>query len=102
DGAYWGGGSKLGVDFSRFNQKNAVLPGEYDAEVRVNNVLKGNVRLRFADNDETQRAELCLTPALQEMLDLEKSAIKQQGEEDSCVWAKYAIPDAVFTYQTGE
>lgn len=102
DGAYWGGGSKLGVDFSRFNQKNAVLPGEYDAEVRVNNVSKGNVRLRFADNDETQRAELCLTPALQEMLDLEKSAIKQQGSENNCVWAKDAIPDAVFTYQTGE
>ena len=77
DASLWGGGSVLGVDFARFNQANAVLPGEYRADIWVNNQLKGHETLRFVDNSEG-RAELCLTPELQDVLDLKSAAIIKQ------------------------
>ncbi|EDK13457.1 hypothetical protein CGSHiR3021_02439 [Haemophilus influenzae 22.4-21] len=41
DASLWGDGSVLGVDFARFNVKNAVLPGRYEAQIYVNNEEKG-------------------------------------------------------------
>ena len=101
DASLWGGGSVLGVDFARFNQANAVLPGEYRADIWVNNQLKGHETLRFVDNSEG-RAELCLTPELQDVLDLKSAAIIKQGSNEDCVFVKDAIPESTFVYKTGE
>lgn len=102
DATIWGGGSVLDVDFARFNQKNAVMPGEYDADVYVNGSLKGRETLRFEDNPETGRAELCLTPGLQEVLDLEAQAIALTGSDERCIPIKQAIPDADAQYKSDE
>lgn len=102
DPALWGGGSVLGLDFARFNQKNAVMPGEYEAEVWVNGQLKGSSKLRFVDDETTHQAELCLTPELQEVLDLESEAILQQGDDKNCVFIKQSIPAASASYNSGE
>lgn len=102
DASLWGDGSVLGVDFARFNQKNAVMPGEYDADVWVNGIFKGSTKLRFVDNEETHVAELCLTPQLQEVLDLESEAIEQEGEEENCIFIKQSVPRGEFSYNPGE
>lgn len=104
DASLWGGGSVLGIDFARFNVKNAVLPGRYEAQIYVNNEEKGESDIIFADNPATGRAELCFTPKLQEMLDLMDEAIVKSPnvEDDTCVFASEAIPQGTFDYQGGE
>ncbi|XVH75922.1 FimD/PapC N-terminal domain-containing protein [Haemophilus influenzae] len=92
DASLWGGGSVLGIDFARFNVKNAVLPGRYEAQIYVNNEEKGESDIIFADNPATGRAELCFTPKLQEMLDLMDEAIVKSPNagDDTCVFASEA------------
>lgn len=102
DASLWGNGSVLGIDFARFNHKNAVIPGEYQAEIWVNDSFKGNETLRFVDNFNSHQAELCLTPTLQSILDLKQSAILQEGKEKDCVFIKQAIPEGHFFYNVSE
>ncbi len=104
DASLWGGGSVLGIDFARFNVKNAVLPGRYEAQIYVNNEEKGESDIIFADNPATGRAELCFTPKLQEMLDLMDEAIVKSPNagDDTCVFASDAIPKGTFDYQGGD
>lgn len=102
DASLWGNGSVLGVDFARFNHKNAVMPGEYEADVWVNGIFKGNTKLRFVDNETTHQAELCLTPELQNVLDLESKAILQEAEEKNCIFIEQSIPKGTFSYNSGE
>lgn len=61
------------LDTSRFRHANAIMAGEYPADVYVNGKRKGGLILRFKD-DENQQPQLCLTPQLLELFDLRVQA----------------------------
>lgn len=97
------GGNGSTVDVARFQQKNSVLPGEYPAEVWVNNKAKGEMTLRFRDSENAAQshAQLCFTPELNDLLDLERAAIKLAPKEDQCVSIQEAIPQGKAVFNTG-
>ncbi|NXZ85291.1 fimbrial biogenesis outer membrane usher protein [Haemophilus influenzae] len=97
------GGNGSTVDVTRFQQKNSVLPGEYPAEVWVNNKAKGEMTLRFRDSENAAQphAQLCFTPELNDLLDLERAAIRLAPKEDQCVSIQEAIPQGKAVFNTG-
>lgn len=87
------------MDISRFNQKNAVLAGDYPAEVFVNDMPKGAAELHFEEVGE--RMALCLTPDLAEVMDLQPQAYAESPSSHECVPVETAIPAANVEYDTG-
>lgn len=87
------------VDIHRFNQKNAVLAGDYPADVFVNDVNKGHTQLHFEEMGE--RVELCLTPELAKMLDLQAQAFLASPSDDACVPLNTALSQANSVFDTG-
>lgn len=87
------------VDIHRFNQKNAVLAGDYPADIFVNEVNKGHTRLHFEEVGD--RVELCLTPELAEMLDLQSNAFLTSPSDSTCVPLHGALSQASETFDTG-
>lgn len=98
------GGNGSNIDVARFQQKNSVLPGEYPAAVWVNGKEKGEMTLRFRDNENADMpfAQLCFTPELEALLDLESAAIKRSPSEKECVFIQDAIPDGKAVFNTGQ
>lgn len=74
------------LDTSRFRYANAVVAGEYPADIYVNGKRKGGMSLRFED-DENQRPLLCLTAELLELFDLKPQAYaaEKMPKSTACV-----------------
>lgn len=87
------------VDIHRFNQKNAVLAGDYPADIFVNEVNKGHTQLHFEEVGE--HVELCLTPELAEMLDLQANAFLTSPSDSDCVPLNGALSQASVVFDTG-
>lgn len=87
------------VDIQRFNQKNAVLAGDYPADVFVNDVNKGHTQLHFDKVGE--RVELCLTPELATIMDLQPAAFLQHPSDSSCVPLEGSLAQAKTEFDTG-
>ncbi|EGF16863.1 MULTISPECIES: fimbria/pilus outer membrane usher protein [Haemophilus] len=86
------------IDISRFNNKNAVLAGEYPAEIYVNEQYKGSLSLIFADKGE--KVVLCLTPDLINLLDLNKEAYSGQNDNSGCLDAEIALTNINIVFDT--
>ncbi|PRM15882.1 Outer membrane usher protein HtrE precursor [Haemophilus influenzae] len=87
------------VDISRFNQKNAVLAGDYPADIFVNNANKGSTELHFAEVDG--QPMLCLTTELASILDLQSAAFLRKASDSDCVPLKSALSQAKVEFDTG-
>lgn len=91
------------LDTSRFRYANAVVAGEYPADIYVNGKRKGGMQLRFQD-DEHQRPELCLSPELLELFDLKAEAYAEGKlpESTACVRLDHLLNqgEAVFDVST--
>jgi len=64
DPSFLAGSGAQDLDLSRFEQGNAVLPGQYRADVRVNDRWVGRRDIRFAARDASGEARLCLSREL--------------------------------------
>ncbi|CDZ86666.1 fimbrial usher protein [Citrobacter koseri] len=82
------------IDVSRFARGNPIPAGQYNADIWLNGDWKGRADLRFADSENSSVAELCFTPALLSILDLQPEALKENPNEDGCISFKRAVPDA--------
>ena len=91
DASFLRGNENHAIDISRFNKKNAFLPGFYpNVEVFVNSEKKGILDLKFVEQGDD--VNLCLTEELIDTFDLKSNAYQAYPKQE-CVSAELAIPE---------
>ncbi|VEI58752.1 Heat shock protein E [Pasteurella multocida] len=91
------------ADVDRFKFGNPIPSGEYQADVYVNNIRRGQIPLTFVDRGEGYEpiAGLCLTDELLEVLALKSKAIDIKEKSD-CVSAVESIEQAKIKFNVAE
>ena len=89
-----------GIDVSRFSYKNSFSAGKYDLDIYVNNEKKGTVETYFINSPEGKpTTQLCLTPELKNMLDLQPVAYQAVNAiAEHCLPVEKSIPEAQFNF----
>ncbi|RIY31425.1 hypothetical protein CKF54_06680 [Psittacicella hinzii] len=91
------------IDISRFSRGNYIPPGEYIADVTLNNVYLGKVELVYVDDPENNTTKLCATPTLLAILDLTPEAIDSQLLASTiCPSIAQVVPEAKFEFDMAE
>lgn len=95
-----------GVDLSRFSTGSSVLPGNYRADIYLNNSLIGNENVEFKARDD-KSVYACLSTSLIASLNLKPDALPPQSlvplkKEAGCVDLQSLIPDASVTFDNSE
>ncbi|WP_371321320.1 fimbria/pilus outer membrane usher protein [Achromobacter seleniivolatilans] len=93
------------MDLSRFSQGNAVLPGVYAADIRVNGQRVGRFDVQFQTVDATGRTEPCFTRRELETLGIDsaraqaasvgglpQTPAESTGESGECLALSVAVP----------
>ncbi len=92
-GMFSSGGSK-GVDFSRFDKGNVVLPGTYGVEVVVNENMQGRRDVTFSVVDGQDSATACFDRALLVQLGVDPEKVARgDGTRSETEAAANPIPD---------
>ncbi|WP_262407826.1 fimbria/pilus outer membrane usher protein [Psittacicella hinzii] len=91
------------IDISRFSRGNYVPPGDYIADVVLNNKFLGKVELVYVDDPANNTTKLCATPALLAILDLTSEAINSQAlAGEICPSIAQVVPEAKFEFNMAE
>lgn len=88
-------GQTINVD--RFRYKNEVLPGEYLADITLNQKPLGQYSITFID-ERNGRARLCIDSALLAMFDIKSDAIEKKPTDGECLSTFEVIPKGKFTF----
>lgn len=94
------------VDISRFSRKNTALPGQYRADVYINQRLIGRKEIDVREVQEMLEAQPCFNLALLEELgvDLQKLSLQNkaalENEPDRCFMLPELIDSAYVTFDS--
>ncbi|QNK03050.1 fimbria/pilus outer membrane usher protein [Dyella telluris] len=94
-------------DLSRFEHGNPVLPGNYNADVYINNAWVGRSDIRFVATDAKSNAAACVDRKLLEQLglhpaDLSEEQKAQLADPNACVRFDSLIPGATLTFDMSQ
>lgn len=95
------------TDLSRFERGNFILPGNYNADVYLNNAWVGRSNIRFASPSAKQSATACVDDKLLDLLGLHPSKLPaevaaQLKDPAACVSIGSLIQGASMTFNMGE
>ncbi|RBQ34280.1 outer membrane usher protein [Rahnella aquatilis] len=91
--------SGYGIDISKFNEGNPVIPGHYIVRFITNDVDKGDMPVDFIDTNKDGVGDACLTPVLLKQAGIkdagwDKESEQEEVEETRCIDLKKYIPTA--------
>ncbi|WP_424411526.1 fimbria/pilus outer membrane usher protein [Pasteurella sp. PK-2025] len=91
------------AEVERFKYGNPIPSGDYQADVYVNHIRRGQILLTFVDRGENAEpiSGLCLTEDLEEILALKPKAIEIK-QKSACISAVESIPQAKISFNVAE
>lgn len=100
DMSFLGSRYAAGVDTKQFS-RSGMLPGEYLADIWLNDTLAGTEKVRFAKMPD-ERVAACLTPSLLTRLSIRSAALRNASRlsENGCTPAEEVIPSARLTWDS--
>ncbi|WP_227318561.1 fimbria/pilus outer membrane usher protein [Cedecea davisae] len=94
------------ADIKRFEKGAAALPGNYKAQVFVNDINLGNENITFID-DGKGNVNLCMTPAALRRINLNYKQLpaatvgQLEAKSDECLQVKKLLPELSVNYDSG-
>lgn len=99
------GAAQEQVDVSRFERGNLVSPGSYDVELYLNGNSIGRTRVRFAAQEGSGSATMCLDKQLVERMAVNTAVLGESQrtqlaklDSDTCVLLADLVAGATYTY----
>lgn len=107
DASFFGDVAFSGIDLSRFERDDTVLPGIYRVDIEVNGTPLSREDVRFADIPGQHQAQLCLSRKLLDSIGvdlakLDPEVVATLPEGEFCTDLSAYVPDASTTFHAGE
>jgi outer membrane usher protein len=99
--------TRAGIDVTRFEKGNPVLPGEYRVELSLNGRALGRAGITVKPGADPDRARVCMTRALLDQVGLNWSQLDPQTlkpfeDPAACPVLEELLPDARAEFDPGE
>ena len=99
--------TRAGLDVTRFEKGNPILPGEYRVDLYLNGRALGRANITAQAGADPERARVCMTRALLDQVGLDWSrlapaALKTFEDPAACPVLEELLPDASAALDTGE
>ena len=99
--------TRAGIDVTRFQKGNPILPGEYRVDLFLNGRALGRTSITVKPGQDPDRGRVCMTRALLDQVGLDWSrldpaALKTFENPAACAVLEELLPDARAELDTGE